>query len=109
MRWKLVLFGIALVVAAVVLWLLWRSDRVSEQTYQQIRLGMSLDEVEHMLGGPGRVYSDFADEFIERAKTGKPLHISAGTFVSEGDMGVLDGIVLPQSNLEEAAVRVSIA
>jgi hypothetical protein len=68
MRRSLLLAVIVLAVAAGGLWLLWPRDRVTEETYERIREGMSLEEVEQIIGGPGKVHPESIRDIIRRTE-----------------------------------------
>jgi hypothetical protein len=56
MKRKLLWFGLgSLCFVAVLagLWLLWKDDLINQSSYEQIRRGMSIEEVRARLGSPG--------------------------------------------------------
>jgi hypothetical protein len=87
-----------LIVAAGVLWAFRPSDHVTEETYQQILLGMSLEEVEQIMGVPAMEPGEFADSYRRRANAGeikltnrvqeaRPVKAESKTMVWTGNRG----------------------
>jgi hypothetical protein len=56
-KWALVVAVLGTAEAAA--WVLWPRDSVSLETYQRIRLGMTLEEVEELLDAPGQTCESF--------------------------------------------------
>jgi hypothetical protein len=67
-RRRLLLFILASVaVLAVGAWLLWPRTAITRENAAKIKEGMTLAEVEAILGGPARNESDMPDNFINDA------------------------------------------
>jgi hypothetical protein len=68
-RRRYLLLGLltACVVLGVSLWLLWPRSAINEDNYARIEVGMALDEVEAILGGPAR--DESTGPLVSRART----------------------------------------
>ncbi len=73
-----VLLGIpvALVAAAVALWLLWPRIAITPENGERIRLGMTRSEVEEILGGPPGDYAG-PEAFAAAGRCGDPMDARA--------------------------------
>jgi hypothetical protein len=79
-----VLAGLAVVVAAgaVVLWP--RADRITEENFDLLRVGMTCTEVEAVLGPPGDYRAGWVENFLEI----ETHHMPNGRAPEDGDTSV---------------------
>jgi hypothetical protein len=69
LRW-LVVVSVTLVLCGTSAWLLWPPrPRITAETYERLRPGMTGAEAEELLGGPGRSGQDFSDWLNNRSPT----------------------------------------
>ena len=70
-RKRLLLFGllttVALIAVAPGVWLLWPHTAITRENAEKIENGMTLADVEQLLGGHARNESDMPDNFINDA------------------------------------------
>jgi hypothetical protein len=64
-RWFLVL-GTVVVASGVLVWMLWPTSRLGPDNFKRIQVGMSLTEVEEILGQPGDKSTSGGDSEILR-------------------------------------------
>ena len=58
LKWTAVVVAVLLLGVGAAL-LLWPRDRITRESWEKIRIGMTVAEVEDILGGPGIPYEDF--------------------------------------------------
>jgi hypothetical protein len=81
----LVLAGITLVGGIAALCFSLRYDRVTEASWRQIRLGMSIEEVEQVMGGPG-INKGLMEVLRQRNHAGEHFDLSgSGNSIFEFD------------------------
>ncbi len=76
LKWIAVVLAVLLLGMGVAL-LLWARDRITSDSWKQIRLGMTMEEVERILGGPGII----TDEL--QAHIGKEPFVSTTALVEQ--------------------------
>ena len=64
LKWLAIVFAVSLLGLGTAL-LLWPRDRITAESWQKIRIGMTEDEVAEILGGPGMTFNEF---FAERQR-----------------------------------------
>jgi hypothetical protein len=83
LKWITAVLAVSLLGFGTVL-LLWPRDRITGESYQKIRLGMTEEEVAEILGGPRTTSEQIWDQFRTLAKqTGKVPFVNDGVFLEE--------------------------
>jgi hypothetical protein len=62
LKWLAIVLAVSLLGFGTAL-LLWPRDRITAESWQKIRIGMTEDEVAEILGGPGITYGDAFAQF----------------------------------------------
>jgi hypothetical protein len=71
LKWLAIVFGV-LVLGIGTAFFLWPRDRITPESWKTIRIGMTVEEVEAILGGPGMKWKDYMDQWALAAEIGKP-------------------------------------
>ena len=72
LKWLAIVLAVALLGFGTAL-LLWPGDRITAESWQKIRIGMTEKEVEEILGGPGMSYEEFWTQYDRLEKElGRP-------------------------------------
>jgi hypothetical protein len=72
LKWLAIVLALSLLGFGTALWL-WPRDRITVESWKQIRLGMTEDEVAEILGGPGENYEKYLTQYVELEKElGRP-------------------------------------
>ena len=77
LKWPAIVLAVLVLGFGTPLWL-WPRDRITPASWKEIRIGMTVAEVESILGRPGMAYDDFEDHLDALAKNDKfpvPDHI----------------------------------
>ena len=69
LKWLAIVLAVSLLGFGTAL-LLWPRDRITAESWQKIRIGMTEDEVAEILGGPGMTFNEF---FAQRERLEKEL------------------------------------
>ena len=73
LKWLAIVLAVSLLGFATAL-LLWPRDRITAESWQKIRIGMTEEEVTEILGGPGINVEDFWSEYwLKKKKQGLSL------------------------------------
>jgi hypothetical protein len=62
LRWLAIVLAVLLLAFGTALFL-WPRDRITEESWKMIRIGMTRAEVEHILGRSGMSYHDFVTQY----------------------------------------------
>ena len=62
LKWLAIVLAVSLLGFGTAL-LLWPRDRITAESWQKIRIGMTEEEVAEILGGPGRVWQEANAEY----------------------------------------------
>jgi hypothetical protein len=65
---KLAWCSLALFVVAAGAFFLWPRDPISQATYDKIRIGMTLEEAEDLVGGPSIGVGEMIDQLVKRRR-----------------------------------------
>ena len=71
LKWTAVVFAVVLLGFGAAIFL-WPRDRITAESWEKIQLGMTVEEVQDILGGPGNDFKE-AEDLYDRvvAKSGK--------------------------------------
>ena len=81
LKWLVIVLAVSLLGFGVVLYL-WPRDRITAESWQNIRVGMTEEEVAEMLGGPGRTAKEAHAEYTRLEK-----ELGRASFEIEGVVG----------------------
>jgi hypothetical protein len=72
LKWLAIVLAVSLLGFGTAL-LLWPRDRITAESWQKIRIGMTEDEVAEILGGPGKTYEEDVAQYLRlRKELGQP-------------------------------------
>jgi hypothetical protein len=83
LKWLAIVLAVSLLGFGTAL-LLWPRDRITVESWQKIRIGMTAEEVAEILGGPGTRLEEYRTEFDRLEKElGQPPFESEGLGLEE--------------------------
>jgi hypothetical protein len=83
LKWLAIVLAVLLLGFGTALWL-WPRDRITVESWKQIRLGMTEKEVENILGSPGKTEDEHNAE-LETLQDEKGRILFHGPYLSEGE------------------------
>ena len=80
-KWLAIVLAVSLLGFGTALFL-WPRDRITVESWQKIRIGMTEEEVAEILGAPGLRWKEWSDQLVAmEMQIGKPPFIDTGTLL----------------------------
>jgi hypothetical protein len=96
LKWLAIVLAVSMLGLGTAL-LLWPRDRITVDSWQKIRIGMTEAEVEEILGRSGIRCDDFFEQYAQlQNEMGKPPFIDEGLLLEEPDFGRPTGLLFDE-------------